>query len=97
MARLCENPDGCTRVATNTVPRFMGSVWLCPGCTLADAEPTPDMQTGAVHVESYVHVRDLGVSGRVQRITRAGTVVVEYFRDGMTRLAYRHPCDIVLL
>lgn len=96
MARLCENPAGCTRAATNTVPRFMGSVWLCPGCALADAEPDCMPDAGTVRVGSYVRVPDLGAAGVVRRITRSGQFVVEYWRGGM-RLAFRDRSGIVLV
>lgn len=94
--RRCENPAGCSRAATNTVPRFMGSVWLCPGCTLADAEPASVPESAPVCVGSYVRVPDLGVSGRVARVTGTGQFVIEYWRNEL-RIAFRDRAAIVLV
>lgn len=97
----CENvhrPE-CRNEATNAVPMFMGSVWMCPRCSIEHSDPGPSARapesreagerSEAIRSGDYVRIPDLDVSGRVKRITRAGELLISYFRDGEFHLAFR--------
>lgn len=92
MAR-CENVRGCSNEATNAVPMFMGSVWMCARCSveheLLGSEPT--VATG-----DYVRF-SIGVEtfwGVVEKVTRNGWYKV---RTASGRLAYRRRDDLRLV
>lgn len=80
-------------MATNAVPMFMGSVWLCARHSVETRGS--DDKPAEIRRDAYVRISDLGVFGVVKRITRAGRFVVEYWQDGGTHLAFRTRDGIV--
>ena len=88
MAR-CENVRGCDRPATNSVPMFMGSVWMCARCSV-EFEQSATIREPEIRKGDYVRIPDLGsVAGRVSRITLTGLLVLEYWADGEMHIAFR--------
>jgi hypothetical protein len=56
----CENVAGCGRTAGVTVPRFMGSVWLCVECARVEALGWPDRTGLDIRTGDIVRIRHKG-------------------------------------